>query len=144
MGGRVMGEVERQESIDTAPFRVNCSWCGDALTEPGALIFSPPTQLGAVWKDHVCVDCWEAYPMPHQPGTLRNDAFTDAVERETDEHGFCLNTGCKLCYPDGPSPPFEPQKFEGHTVFPPPTRPELPELDDPNRFPQRAVDPSEW
>lgn len=141
MGGRVMGEVERQESIDTAPFRVNCSWCGDALTEPGALLFSPPDSCGKVRKAHVCVGCWEAYPLPHQPETLprwSNDPLSDGIQRPDPQSPLVDSTGSTA----------EPGKFEGHTVyappggFPPPTSKCAPApwgCED-----KHGVDPKDW
>jgi len=35
-----------------------CDLCGDELTEPGALIFSPPNERHRVGKFHICTDCW--------------------------------------------------------------------------------------
>jgi hypothetical protein len=38
---------------------IACDRCGDRLTQPGALAFSPP-QAGSwqVEKFHLCVSCW--------------------------------------------------------------------------------------
>lgn len=41
--------------------KINCDYCDKELTEPGALIFSPPDEDGRVWKFHKCVDCWVFY-----------------------------------------------------------------------------------
>lgn len=38
---------------------VTCSRCGEELTAPGGLMFSPP--LDGVWnvvKFHLCAECW--------------------------------------------------------------------------------------
>lgn len=35
-----------------------CDRCGDALDEPGALMFSPPTPGGQATKFHLCGGCW--------------------------------------------------------------------------------------
>lgn len=41
--------------------RLSCRKCGGAITEPGALIFTPPTEGSyAVEKWHICVGCWES------------------------------------------------------------------------------------
>lgn len=38
---------------------VMCDRCGDTLTQPGALAFSPPAVGGhQVEKYHLCVRCW--------------------------------------------------------------------------------------
>jgi hypothetical protein len=38
---------------------LNCDRCHRELREPGALIFSPPTdEAWLVEKYHVCTDCW--------------------------------------------------------------------------------------
>ncbi len=37
---------------------IHCDRCGDPLTQPGALIFSPP-QRRTVEKYHLCVGCYE-------------------------------------------------------------------------------------
>jgi hypothetical protein len=38
-----------------------CDLCGETLEEPGALVFSPPDEHGAVSKYHVCkCKCWQA------------------------------------------------------------------------------------
>ena len=40
---------------------LKCDKCGRELTQPGALVFSPPTGDGwLVEKYHVCADCWPA------------------------------------------------------------------------------------
>jgi hypothetical protein len=38
---------------------IKCDMCGRRLSEPGAIVFSPP--LKGAWtveKYHVCADCW--------------------------------------------------------------------------------------
>jgi hypothetical protein len=62
-----------------------CEKCGDALTEPGALLFGPPFQYTeddegpphafASTKDHLCVGCYYdlldwLYPKVERPGVL--------------------------------------------------------------------------
>ena len=38
---------------------LKCDRCGRELSEPGALVFSPPTnEAWVVNKYHVCADCW--------------------------------------------------------------------------------------
>ena len=37
---------------------IRCALCQMDLTEPGALIFSPPKKV-MVRKYHVCLKCWE-------------------------------------------------------------------------------------
>lgn len=37
---------------------INCSGCGDRLTEPGGLLFGPPDICGYTEKMHACGDCW--------------------------------------------------------------------------------------
>ena len=40
---------------------LKCDKCGRELTEPGALVFSPPkSEAWIVKKYHVCADCWPA------------------------------------------------------------------------------------
>jgi hypothetical protein len=40
---------------------LKCDMCDRELQEPGALIFSPPTnEVWLVEKHHVCTDCWPA------------------------------------------------------------------------------------
>lgn len=39
---------------------VTCNRCGHAITEFGALVFSPPLPDGRPEKWHICVDCWPA------------------------------------------------------------------------------------
>ena len=38
---------------------VKCFTCGEGLTEPGALVFSPPHEGGQVFKFHICTGCYE-------------------------------------------------------------------------------------
>jgi hypothetical protein len=46
---------------------LKCDRCGGSLTEPGALVFSPPmSERWLVEKYHVCADCW-----PHVAALLR-------------------------------------------------------------------------
>jgi len=41
--------------------KLECDLCHRELKEPGALIFSPPTnEAWIVEKYHVCADCWPA------------------------------------------------------------------------------------
>ena len=41
---------------------LKCDKCGRELTEPGALVFSPPKgEMWIVEKYHVCADCWPAF-----------------------------------------------------------------------------------
>ena len=43
-------------------FSLKCDSCDCELTEPGALVFSPPTGLLSVWsKFHLCVSCWSEH-----------------------------------------------------------------------------------
>lgn len=38
-----------------------CRKCGDRIVEPGALIFTPPTEGSyAVEKWHICASCWDS------------------------------------------------------------------------------------
>lgn len=37
---------------------INCDCCGEVLTKPGALLFSPPMEK-FVWKYHFCVSCYD-------------------------------------------------------------------------------------
>jgi len=38
---------------------IKCDICGKQLREPGALVFSPPTDKSwTVEKYHVCAKCW--------------------------------------------------------------------------------------
>jgi hypothetical protein len=40
---------------------LKCDLCDRQLQEPGALVFSPPTQEAwLVEKYHICADCWPA------------------------------------------------------------------------------------
>lgn len=36
---------------------VTCDMCDQVLTEPGALVFSPPSTDSRCYKRHVCADC---------------------------------------------------------------------------------------
>lgn len=36
-----------------------CDYCGNELTEFGAILLSPPDENNQVVKYHVCVDCFE-------------------------------------------------------------------------------------
>ncbi len=44
---------------------IKCDWCGDLLSGPGGLAFSPPQDRHkpdapmVVAKFHLCVRCWE-------------------------------------------------------------------------------------
>ena len=38
--------------------RVVCWMCETELTEPGAILISPPTLHGICAKYHICVDCF--------------------------------------------------------------------------------------
>ncbi len=39
--------------------KLKCDKCGRELSQPGALLFSPPTTDGwLVEKYHLCPDCW--------------------------------------------------------------------------------------
>jgi hypothetical protein len=39
--------------------KLACDRCGAALSEPGALLFSPPTsEAWIVEKYHICAQCW--------------------------------------------------------------------------------------
>lgn len=40
-------------------FEIDCMICEEALTEPGALLFSPPDVWSACRKLHLCNDCYE-------------------------------------------------------------------------------------
>lgn len=42
----------------TPGLQVPCTRCDELLTEPGALLFSPP-KAGAVFKHHLCVPCYK-------------------------------------------------------------------------------------
>jgi hypothetical protein len=42
----------------------HCNGCGEMLTEPGGLLFSPPDVLGRVDKLHLCVDCFDLVVAP--------------------------------------------------------------------------------
>lgn len=51
-------EVIRVKSLMT----INCSSCGNQLTKPGAILFSPPRKNGnsdIVTKFHLCQECYE-------------------------------------------------------------------------------------
>jgi len=50
------------------PMVVRCNWCLAILTEPGALVFTPPDAAGQCVKIHVCVGC---YARVIQPGPDR-------------------------------------------------------------------------
>jgi hypothetical protein len=39
---------------------VQCRRCGDELSEPGALLFSPPDRMDEVVKIHLCGSCYAA------------------------------------------------------------------------------------
>ena len=43
------------------PLDINCDVCGELVTEPGALIFTPPEmgRRNRVEKYHVCVRCFD-------------------------------------------------------------------------------------
>lgn len=38
--------------------KIDCYVCHQTLTEPGALLFSPPDENGVCVKHHFCVKCW--------------------------------------------------------------------------------------
>lgn len=40
--------------------KVECDMCDDELTEPGALMFAPPNEMGVCRKLHLCRKCWSA------------------------------------------------------------------------------------
>jgi hypothetical protein len=49
---------------------LKCDICDRVLKEPGALIFSPPTdEAWLVVKYHVCANCW-----PEVAALLKNEA----------------------------------------------------------------------
>ncbi len=37
---------------------IKCDKCGKELDEPGALVFSPPSNNKDVMKYHICKTCW--------------------------------------------------------------------------------------
>ena len=37
---------------------VRCAWCGEELAEPGALVFSPPSNDDKCCKFHLCTTCY--------------------------------------------------------------------------------------
>lgn len=38
---------------------IPCDKCGEVLSEPGALLFSPPDASSQCTKIHLCVWCWQ-------------------------------------------------------------------------------------
>lgn len=54
-------ERSSQQRVVTRQFYIVCEGCGDELTQPGALLFSPPSKLphGIVWKVHLCCKCYD-------------------------------------------------------------------------------------
>jgi len=37
---------------------VYCKKCNGELSQPGAILLSPPDDFGLVYKHHLCVTCW--------------------------------------------------------------------------------------
>lgn len=52
-GGVVMGEKKEEKT----GLEIDCYMCGERITEPGALVFSPPDGMETT-KYHICKDCW--------------------------------------------------------------------------------------
>jgi hypothetical protein len=44
--------------MSNAPWPPNCDSCSARLTEPGAVVLTPPTATGLCRKLHLCVDCF--------------------------------------------------------------------------------------
>jgi hypothetical protein len=60
---------------------VACDRCGNLLTEPGALVFSPPqADCQQVEKYHLCVSCWAEIG----PGVRRYRDHTAARDGRSD------------------------------------------------------------
>jgi hypothetical protein len=56
---RVLRERQAAQSEGHPMLELKCDLCDQELQEPGALIFSPPTnEVWLVEKYHVCADCW--------------------------------------------------------------------------------------
>jgi hypothetical protein len=49
------------QSVPEASWPPSCDGCGDPLTEPGALVFSPPNLSGQCWKKHLCTRCYDGF-----------------------------------------------------------------------------------
>jgi len=44
--------------MSKAPWPPYCDSCSNRLTEPGAVVLSPPTATGLCRKLHLCVECF--------------------------------------------------------------------------------------
>jgi len=52
--------MKRETQSDILPsWPPSCDRCREKLTGPGALIFSSPSQDNLVWKQHLCVACYD-------------------------------------------------------------------------------------
>jgi hypothetical protein len=64
--------------------KLKCDRCQRELSEPGALIFSPPT--GEAWlveKYHICADCWPAIVAP-----LKGDGKQGSPHQASQGHTY--------------------------------------------------------
>ena len=50
---------EHLQSEDSGGLHFDCEQCGQPLSRPGAILFSPPdSEQGLVRKHHICADCY--------------------------------------------------------------------------------------
>jgi len=64
---------------------VRCNWCLAILTEPGALLFTPPDNEGTCTKVHLCRECYEraVHPAPSDRSEVEREMErARAEERE--------------------------------------------------------------
>jgi hypothetical protein len=64
---------------------IRCNWCLAALTEPGALLFTPPTAYGECRKIHLCVSCYERMTACPAPSVQRIETRGDDIDAGSSE-----------------------------------------------------------
>jgi hypothetical protein len=57
----------------TTPMVIRCGWCFAILTTPGALLFTPPDDIGRCFKIHLCVKCYQSVVAPPTPVAISRD-----------------------------------------------------------------------
>ena len=55
--------VNRKKTEKTGSLEIDCDKCGNRITRPGALLFSPPVDSGCR-KYHLCTECYDRYIIP--------------------------------------------------------------------------------
>lgn len=75
-------------------FLIFCEFCGNYLTQSGALVFAPPDAAAYCHKQHVCVECWPRVSDSIDACLADERPSEDIAERPTLEQWEQLERAC--------------------------------------------------